>query len=189
MYSLKSRNRKNFSPFPQGLRVEGSTGGTGTFLNGALHWLGGKYKTDGQYLSSVVSFDLSTESYVKISAPPYDGKSDSDTLHDLKLGVLGEWFCVVCTYMEKHGDVWVMKEYGVTTSWVQLFSIQYPPMRSWDVFSAPLCISDDGKVLVQFGSNLVLYDPKSLSVSEIQSFEEWSNAITFVESLVSPDSH
>nr|XP_043639371.1 F-box/kelch-repeat protein At3g23880-like [Erigeron canadensis] len=134
--------------------------GNGTFLNGALHWLAGGSETRGYYLSSVVTFDLATGDFL--------------------------W-----NFPTSHGDLWVMKVHGVTNSWVKLFSIPYPTdlMRNpFDAFFAPLCILDDGKILLQFGSIMVLYDLKNRSLSEIQKFDKWHNAITFVESLVSPNS-
>ncbi|GJV34049.1 hypothetical protein Tco_1394449 [Tanacetum coccineum] len=102
----------------------------------------------------------------------------------LELGVAGEWLCVVHHYCESPVvDVWVMKVYGVKDSWTKLASIPYPD-HWWGVIWDPLCISKDGKLLLQFGLQLHIYDSKDSSslVIEIKCYD----ACIVVESLVSP---
>ncbi|KAI3523635.1 hypothetical protein L1887_01908 [Cichorium endivia] len=177
IYSLKTGNWKKIGDFPHGIPLDDS----GKFSNGALHWLASQ-KFGSSYSWTIVSLDLTTETYGEILQPVYD-----EGEKDLTLGALGEWLCVLCDYHMDHADVWVMKVYGVKDSWTKLVSIPYLIDPGWAQFSVPLCISNDGKVLVQFGEKFVMYDSKNRSVSEIQNFDKCHEAYTFVESLVSPE--
>ncbi|KVI06621.1 hypothetical protein Ccrd_015025 [Cynara cardunculus var. scolymus] len=134
------------------------------------------------YSWTIVSLDLAKETYGEVLQPVYD-EGDKD----LALGSLVDGLCVLCNYRGNRADVWVIKVYGVKDSWTRLASIPYVTDPGRDQFSVPLCISNDGKVLLQFGSKLVLYDIKNGSSSEIQNFDECLKAYTIVESMVSPD--
>ncbi|CAH1452990.1 unnamed protein product [Lactuca virosa] len=176
IYSLKTGNWKKTDDFHNGFPLDGSV----TFLNGAFHWAASR-KFGSSYSWTIVSLDLAKETYGEILQPVYD-EGDKD----LTLGAVGEWLCVLCDYYKVCADVWVMKVYGVKDSWIKLVSIPYLTDPGWDQFSVPLCISNDRKVLLQFGLKLVVYDSRNCSFSEIQKFNECLDAFTFVESLVSP---
>ncbi|XP_023736405.1 F-box/kelch-repeat protein At3g23880 isoform X1 [Lactuca sativa] len=177
IYSMKLGNWKNIGAFPHGIPLDDS----GKLSNGALHWAASQ--DFGSFYSwRIISLDLAKETYGEILQPVYDEGNK-----DLTLGALGESLCVLCDYSKIRADVWVMKVYGVKDSWTKLVSIPYLTDPGRDQFSVPLCISNDGKVLLQFGAKLVLYDSKNLSFSEIHNIDECHEAYTFVESLVSPE--
>lgn len=181
IYSLKSGDRggwKDIDDFPCAFPLLDSA----KFVNGALHWLARlDFRSDPW---TIVSFDLGTETYGEVLQPVYD---DGDK--ELTLGVLGEWLCVLCNYGANHADVWVMKVYRVKDSWTKLVSIPYLTDPGRDRYSVPLFISNDGKILVQLGSELVVYDSKDTSSFVIQDFDVCFQACTIVESLVSPSEH
>nr|XP_043620401.1 F-box/kelch-repeat protein At3g06240-like [Erigeron canadensis] len=183
IYSLKSGKWKSFSQYYQGFISYYN----GTFFNGVLHWLAGINQVA---LSSIATLDLATGTYCGFSHLPYDDDDDDDkgSIRIPQLGVYGEWLCVLYTYLGKHGDLWVMKEYGVKDSWVKLFSIPYPTgcKNPFDGFFVPLCFLDDGRIFLQCGTISVVHDPKNSSSLEIQNVDKWWDVITFVESLVSP---
>ncbi|KAI3823090.1 hypothetical protein L1987_04516 [Smallanthus sonchifolius] len=183
MYSLRNGNWKNIGAFPQ---MPGDY--YGKCLNGALHWVanGDLEWTASEvvivsYDWNIISLDLATETYGEVLQPVYD-EGDKD----LTLGSLREWLCVLCNYRGIRADLWVMKVYGVKDSWTKLVSIPYLTDPETDKFSVPLCISNDGKILLQLGSKLIVYDSKNGSFSENQNFDKCVQASTFVESLVSP---
>ncbi|GJZ61490.1 F-box associated domain containing protein [Tanacetum coccineum] len=140
-----------------------------------------------------IIYSLKTVGHFPCGSVLNDAKFTNGTLHwatgdesddYLELGVAGEWLCVVHHYCESPVvDVWVMKVYGVKDSWTKLASIPYPD-HWWGVIWDPLCISKDGKLLLQFGLQLHIYDSKdsSSSVIEIKCYD----AGIVVESLVSP---
>ncbi|KAI7735623.1 hypothetical protein M8C21_031939 [Ambrosia artemisiifolia] len=177
IYSLKFGNWKKIDAFPHGIPLDDS----GKFSNGALHWAASQ-DFGSSYSWIIVSLDLAKETYGEILQPVYD-EGDKD----LTLGVLGESLCVLCNYRGIRADVWVMKVYGVKDSWTKLVSIPYLTDPGRDQFSVPFCVSNDGKLLLQLGSKLIVYDSKSSSSSEIQNVDECLEACIFVESLVSPD--
>ncbi|XP_076948101.1 F-box/kelch-repeat protein At3g23880-like [Bidens hawaiensis] len=176
IYSLKDGSWKEFYGFPQGFRCYGF----GKFSNGALHW---SARNESQ-LSTILSLDLATETFREILLPPYDASD-----RDVKLGSLGEWLCGICIYPGIRADLWVMKDYGVKESWAKLVSIPYfRGAYPWmDLNSVPLCISNDGKYLLEFGwKKFIVYDSKNNSFSEVQNLDRYYDTCTSVESLVSP---
>ncbi|XP_062004618.1 F-box/kelch-repeat protein At3g06240-like [Rosa rugosa] len=91
----------------------------GTLSNDALHWL--KYEED-----EIVSFDLEEEVFRRMPLPNFehDGKTFS------KLGVCGGCLCV-SRYPDgafDSIDFWVMREYGVSGSWIMLLSLKPPEL-------------------------------------------------------------
>lgn len=144
----------------------------GIFANGKLHW-----SCWDKGCQSICSLDLATETYGQVDIPNFDEYSKS--ILDVFQGSL----CLLCEKEYECTDVWVLQEYGVRESWIKLLSISvYRPMM-WMV-SKLFCLSEDGKVLVSYGGNLGLYDPKE------DSF--WNHDMSFiggcvyVESLISP---
>nr|GEX51238.1 hypothetical protein [Tanacetum cinerariifolium] len=114
IYSVKTGNWKRLGDCSHAL--EPTT--TGVYSNGALHWLA--YKSLRSSLpKGIVSLDLKKETYGKVFQLPKDEEGGKN---DLTLGVLGEWFCVLCNH-GSHADVWAMKDYGVEDSWTKLVSI------------------------------------------------------------------
>ena len=98
---------------------------------------------------------------------------------------------VVCDIVIVHyrgilADLWVMKVYGVKDSWTKLVSIPHLTTTRIPQSFMALCITHDGKILLKLEKELVLYDPKNSSFSEIQKIDEYFTVNTFVESLVSP---
>ncbi|PWA40446.1 F-box associated interaction domain-containing protein [Artemisia annua] len=151
----------------------------GKLLNGAIHWAAGRNNSSGSW--KIVSLDLAKETYGEVLQPKYpEGHEYSE------LGVAGEWLCVLGAYVEKCVvDIWVMKVYGVKDSWTKLASIPYP--HTWDdQILAPFYISEDGKLMLQFGRQLAIYDSKDSSSSVTDNLIECLEACTVVESLVSP---
>ncbi|GKD47625.1 F-box associated domain containing protein [Tanacetum coccineum] len=174
IYSLNNRRWKEIGNFPWAGPFD-----DGKLLNGALHWAAGEDMLAG--LWKIVSLDLANETYGEVLQPMYHEGYDY-----LELGLSGEWLCVLGDYAGYYVvTVWVMKVYGVKDSWTHLANIPYPP--TWTVqVRAPFCISEDGKLMLKFGQNLVVYDSKDNSSSVIDNFIVCLEACTVVESLVSP---
>nr|GEX31255.1 hypothetical protein [Tanacetum cinerariifolium] len=170
-YSFKTGKWKEIGHFPFARPLD-----DGKLLNGALHWVAGNYSTSAD-LWKIVSLDLANETYGEVLQPEHHEGNDY-----LRLGVSGEWLCALYTYFESPVvNVWVMKVYGVKDSWTKLASIPYV----WCGHNlAPFCISEDGKLLLQFGPQLFVYDSKDSSSSVIDN--ACIDACIVVESLVSP---
>ncbi|GKD58438.1 F-box associated domain containing protein, partial [Tanacetum coccineum] len=172
IYSLKTGKWKEIGHFPCGTVLNYAK-----FTNGTLLWATGDESSLN--LWKIVSLDLANETYGEVLEPEYHKGEDY-----LELGVVGEWLCVLNDYRESPVvDVWVMKVYGVKDSWTKLASIPYPDHWRGQIW-APLCISKDGKLLLQFGLQLLIYDSKDSSSSVIEN--KYYDACIVVKSLVSP---
>ncbi|PWA83182.1 F-box associated interaction domain-containing protein [Artemisia annua] len=177
-YSLKAGTWKEIGHIPRAIPYNDAK-----FFNGTLHWAIDDARSDSW---DIVSLDLRMETYGEVLQPEYDEGS-----YRLTLGVFGEWLCVCCNYYESRVVVvWVMKAYGVKDSWTKLLSISHPSDRFWvplyTQFHAPLCISNDGKLLLQLRTKLVVYDCVNGSYSEIQDLHVFPDVCIVIESLVSP---
>nr|GEV39091.1 hypothetical protein [Tanacetum cinerariifolium] len=171
IYSVKTGNWKRL----------GDCSHAGVYSNGALHWLAFE-SLRSSLPKGIVSLDLEKETYGKVFQLP---KYEEGGKNDLTLGVLGEWFCVLCDH-GSHADVWAMKDYGVQDSWTKLVSIPCHNHLGRHFISSPLCISNDGKSLLTNWLRWVVFDCINGACSEIQDFDGYLEACIVVESLASP---
>lgn len=179
VYSSKADCWRRIEDFPFGIPLDDS----GKFANGALHWAASRDIRSGSPNSwIVVSLDLAKETYGEVLQPSY-GEGE----YDLTLGVLGEYLCILCNYGRTRTDVWIMKEYGVRESWTKLVTIPY--LKETMTYSKPLGISENGDILLEFESHLILYNANDsiFKDPEIHKFDGCLEADTYVESLVSPN--
>ncbi|KAG6645621.1 F-box protein CPR1-like [Carya illinoinensis] len=115
-------------------------------LNGALHWFVGPFDIEHNR-QLLIGFDLATEKFREYAIPI---EQDNESEHSL--GVLGDWLCVCQNVYATHSHFWVMKEYGVESSWTRLYTISLLGVaNSWKIRCCkPLALSKNGeKVLVQ----------------------------------------
>ncbi|KAL3648712.1 hypothetical protein CASFOL_005115 [Castilleja foliolosa] len=155
---------------------------SGTFLNGAIHWLGSK----SEDCAVIAALDLDNEVFFEIPAPSI---ADLNNILFGVLLVLGGCLCVVDTLSNREGtDVWIMKDYGVVDSW-RKFTVSVHCFA--DLFM-PLCFIGDGEdelLLLVEGPRLVVYNVKEGTLKDMVvdrvpgKFEDGG---TFVGSLVSP---
>jgi hypothetical protein len=94
--------------------------------------------------------------------------------------------------MTFNDDVWIMKEYGHTESWIKLFTFSYmqDPNDSY-IFTKPIYMfEDDQMLLVTNGDTykkLIVYDPRN----DTYKFTNFNVKTIFdlevsIESLISP---
>ncbi|KAF9612659.1 hypothetical protein IFM89_003134 [Coptis chinensis] len=138
----------------------------GTFVNGAIHWLGYHVIPD-QFSTQIVSFDIANEEYKKIPQPDFDNTS---SLVSIDLGVLQGGLCLYRKYRCKNKsylDILMMKEYGLKESWEKLLTIS--PFMEPDWAFNPLCITNKGELIMQKRfTELLRYDPKHGCVIDIK---------------------
>jgi len=160
----------------------------GVFVSGTVNW----YASNGMssFSCAIVSLDLETESYQKLSWPDY-GKD----YRILTLRVFGDCLCIV-TYNYMFLDVWIMKEYGNIESLTKLYSVPFLRNRNWGIYPYPtaIYISEDDQVLFDYHEltssklTLAVYDSKNgtVKIPEIQNTNGWMDPEVYVESLISP---
>ncbi|KZV50796.1 F-box/kelch-repeat protein-like [Dorcoceras hygrometricum] len=176
VYSLKSNSWKTLSNWPGGYTF----GGAGKFLNGAINWSVTHY--DGPVEWEIVSQDLAMDTFTVLPLPDL---GNDDVLIELKI-ING--YLAACCERNTHMDVWLMKEYGVRKSWTKVASIQFflDLMENQYIRPCPLFLSADSRILINYGSNISVYDPGN---PQIHHFSDSVDVvgITYSESLTSPN--
>ncbi|KAG5632017.1 hypothetical protein H5410_003734 [Solanum commersonii] len=155
--------------------------GFGVFLNGALHWLAGKYYCS---TSIIVAFNLTDEKFLEVPIPTI---TTTSLLHFYGIVALKWCLCVMGDRRnENEIDVWMMKEYGVVESWTKFIVVK----NAFPFCPTPVCLmSDDDIILVAPGkAKLIIYNKKKEQQREMNVDGKTSECIrtrTFMESLVS----
>jgi F-box interacting protein len=159
IYSLRAHSwRRVKHKWP---KKESSIASKPAFLNGAVHWLAATRSR--RSLEMLVALDLATEKFRMYKTPFKLGHGVSK----LELEVLGGALCVcVHRYMEESDSVWVMKEYGLASSWTLLCTITQEAV----IYCKPLVFSKNGeKVLIeQDFDKLFWYDVEEETASKVE---------------------
>ena len=88
-------------------------------VNGALHWLASRQTDDHNIHHFILVFDLVGEVFQEIVLPEI-----IHTLDIANISVYGNSIAVVLTKGHTvHQNIWVMKEYGVVSSWTKVLTI------------------------------------------------------------------
>ncbi|MED6179954.1 hypothetical protein PIB30_005753 [Stylosanthes scabra] len=170
----------------------------GSFLNGSIHWLALRMDDQRENPSDsetvIIAFDLNEKSKnaVKDLAVP------DDFLHQYSdLGVFGGCLGLI-EWNEPGKIIYVMKEYGVKSSWVSLITLSLDNIPSQ--FS-PMFLCKDGEVVGVSGYKIVKYsdkggellEPELLELPNPNRHERYyldSTAIVYTETLLSlPSNH
>ncbi|KAG5632006.1 hypothetical protein H5410_003723 [Solanum commersonii] len=155
--------------------------GFGVFLNGALHWLVGKYYCS---TSIIVAFNLTDEKFFEVPIPTI---TTTSLLHFYGIVALKGCLCVMGDRRnENEIDVWMMKEYGVVESWTKFIVVK----NAFPFCPTAVCLmSDDDIIIAAPGkAKLISYNKKKEQQREMNVDGKTSECIrtrTFIESLVS----
>ncbi|KAL4607803.1 hypothetical protein ACB092_09G201100 [Castanea dentata] len=158
--------------------------GPPAFANGALHWIAFAYDNK----RFVLVFDLGDEVFRQIQLPELPsysvmtvwrvsvyGNSIAGFQFDAESGLRNIW------------DFWVMKEYGVASSWTK-FSYQCPKLGMYDPL--PLGYWRNGEVILlnygggmlNYGGGFLSWNPNSQNIKDLGNFDTFCGS--YVESLV-----
>lgn len=150
----------------------------GIFSNGSIHWLvrhsGGSDKRE-----KVLSFDIKDEIFIETSLPDGGGFS---FLGDMK-GCL----YAVCGGDGADVDVWVMKEYGVESSWTKVIKLNWVEF-SCDYGMWPVCFTQDNDVIIDLDSwTTVRYSLSNKTIKKLKKRStDWHDWLVYHQTLVSP---
>ncbi|XP_074306722.1 F-box protein CPR1-like isoform X2 [Silene latifolia] len=119
VYSLNTNSWKWVTPSPFRLSEFLFSG---VCVNGVVHWVASSNPNEKLH-DAIAAFDIANENYFMVSQPeslePPLGRRCF-----LDIGVLEGCLSLVCNYPDMHyHDVWIMREYGVQSSWSKLFRI------------------------------------------------------------------
>nr|POF24519.1 f-box protein [Quercus suber] len=162
-----------------------------TFINGALHWVAFRISDDYHLHNFVLVFDLGDEVFHEILLPEFPGHMD------LMPGSVSVYRNSIAFFQEDNDSlhIWVMKEYGVVSSWTKVFSL---PLLDLDFFGASdsiqraLGFRRNGEVILKLdGGHLISLDLEIREDPEAQEFKDlrimgYKETIVdyYVESLV-----
>ncbi|XP_021747821.1 F-box protein CPR30-like [Chenopodium quinoa] len=128
-------------------------------FKGALHW-----PVDGDKIlvSPIVCFNLNDESFSSLPLPNYD----IEFYVRVHIGVLDDCLSLMLNDFN-YCDVWVMKEYGISSSWTKLFRVSKHNIVK-DLM--PISFYKERKILL---ANFLLYNVAcvNLQTLEITNFE------------------
>ncbi|CAI9117801.1 OLC1v1019286C1 [Oldenlandia corymbosa var. corymbosa] len=178
VYSLRN---DSWRPVGLGKDVLRAGSHSGQYANGNLHWVMAIY---GVISWKFLSFDLASETFVEIEWP-----SSKEGLDDWSVGTLRSCLCVLYDYERSYVDLWIMKEHGVKDSWTKLVSVPYIDLPENCTSSLPICMLSNDDILLQVGSMLVLYSPKSKTFRWYPGINNVVEVSIFTESLLSPYFH
>ncbi|KAL5727731.1 hypothetical protein ACHQM5_000891 [Ranunculus cassubicifolius] len=176
-------------------------------VNGALHWLGCPVDKSGDS-ESIISFRFDSEEFKQLLLPI--PTSDRDCFgfrgtvrrFDQYLVVLGEFLCVVHEFRQEEIEVWIMKKYGLQSSWVKEYSIK-DVTGSLDIYIEgeletgpykPLQLMKNGKILMLCSHHsLGYYDPYDGTLASIYTgtgdyVDSALQPVLHMGSLISPNS-
>lgn len=176
VYSLRANSWTILSNWPGG----DAFGGSCKYLNGAIHWSVTNYVGPVEW--EIVSHDLAMDTFTVTPSPNLE---NDDVTVEVK--VLNGFLAVCCernTYM----DIWLMKEYGVRESWTKEACIPFflDLMDNECIRPRPTFFSADNRILINYGSNLSVYDRRNPHIHHFSDSSE-VEGITYSESLISPN--
>ncbi|CAA0829753.1 Unknown protein [Striga hermonthica] len=154
IYSLRSNSWRILGSPPPSSRLEGP----GVFLNGALHWI-------SQGPGGIFAFDLQTDTFRQVGEPPAGNHRRGAPAGNWYLDVF-DGSLVLSRYnnidyrFSSQFELWVMKEYGVSDSWVRLLSAK--DRRNFEIRLPPVVYVKGGrKILKMVRGGFCLFDLKS----------------------------
>ncbi|KAH0745780.1 hypothetical protein KY285_007437 [Solanum tuberosum] len=137
----------------------------GVNLYAKIHWL--VYDAKGN--ESICSFDLENELFESFPTAP--GRNKKRYWYSRSLGVFGRCLSVCDNYVDTHFEVWVMKEYGITSSWVKEIVINISPeCNDWlgNEMIYMLKVLEDGEVLFMWRDDfLFLHHPVKKTLKKL----------------------
>ncbi|XP_024961784.1 F-box protein At3g07870-like [Cynara cardunculus var. scolymus] len=182
IYSLNTNSWKEIKTRVQFLIFEAACS---VFLKGKFHWTAiGFEEMHGKKL--IVCFDICREAFSYIMPPGFDfSDCDGESKTSWTVAGMKESLAVIGSSGNGSGkrfEVWVMKEYGVVSSWTKYrsFELQTEVGRT-------LGCGLKGEFLLEKDNNqLVLYDPDSQSIKNLGNHGVpcWSDVFNHVGSLL-----
>ncbi|KAI4317714.1 hypothetical protein L6164_025563 [Bauhinia variegata] len=137
-FSLKTNSWKKLEgDFPYMNHMDNAR--AGSLVNGAIHWLAFRHDVSQ---TVIVAFDLTEK---KLKELPWCDGLDVD---DCELVLLGGFLCL-CVDVN---NMWVMKEYGVQSSWTKLDKVFDIPGS----YYLPICYTKGGHIVGTDGDNGLL---------------------------------
>lgn len=186
IFSLEANSWRKIEDLKSSFVIE--EGDEGSCLNGALHWLGSSGIGPNKK-GVIVSLDLGTEKFWEMSISDCDKKNCNISFS--ALGIINGCLSLLSNEGgSRDVGIWVMKEYGVNSSWTKLLVLPQDHFLFSD-FLDPMCFTEDGDVVIDIdGRSVVRYNLDQKIARNLKTrSEDFIECILYVESLVSPNGH
>ncbi|OWM67584.1 hypothetical protein CDL15_Pgr024669 [Punica granatum] len=157
----------------------------GTYMNGSIHWL--YLHRENAPRIVIVSFNLASEEFQEILSLP-----DTEPLVLFEgIGVMGGCLAL---YIDSKWEIelWVMKDYGIKSSWTKLFNITREVLPRTFGWWKPVYVTKDWHILFDAGEmdsfSFSVYDPEKSTFKDCGFYADRQNfeSETYIESLISP---
>ncbi|KAK4270012.1 hypothetical protein QN277_023101 [Acacia crassicarpa] len=196
VYSLASRIWRSISVTVPQFSLSDRQLLSSVFLNGALHWLVCRHEDYNEvaydeeggriYYRFILSFDLIQETFRELTLPQQQLKGKAVISRLLPVEGSHSLAVVNHVYVKRRRKhvfcIWVMKDYGNTNSWTEIFRLDGGLYGG--KFTVLALTSSEKVVLMLNGGAIVLVDPIKRSVEPV-GLEKMSEVFvsSFVESL------
>ncbi|PIA63943.1 hypothetical protein AQUCO_00201334v1 [Aquilegia coerulea] len=152
-------------------------------VKSSLHWL--THENRGS--ATIIAFDVGREEFQTMSSPPeFAHRVDCEDC-ELDLAELGGYLCLFAYWFDNRCEIWVMKEYGVNTSWTKQHVVSRNVCGLRDVVFRPVTMMKNGNILLVIDNqSLVCYNPKRKRFRKLKiRLPPRFDAITHVGSFIS----
>ncbi|KAK4725903.1 hypothetical protein R3W88_030820 [Solanum pinnatisectum] len=156
----------------------------GVFFNGTLHWLGYNDINETKKEKTIVTLDLGQETFGVMKQPILE-HDENVNFHNV--GVLQGCLSLLNKGNGLYCEIWVMKEYGVISSWIKLFVLDIVDFEH-SGYVDPICFTKNGELIVDNeGYQLVRYNIEKKTCQTLMNHNDgWFQQIVYIQSLVSP---
>ncbi|GFY94390.1 hypothetical protein Acr_09g0008360 [Actinidia rufa] len=156
-----------------------------SFLNGNLHWLTNSVSASNR----ICSFDFESEQFRSVPSPTHFDPVYVHKISWINVGVLGGQLCLCYIIGDAEFDVWVMKDYGVESSWTREFviDIKFYCGLNVDNLNHPIRFLNNGDLLfISDSKSIVSYSPRKGTFKNFKALGTQNiQAITHIPSFVS----
>ncbi|XP_055961380.1 F-box/kelch-repeat protein At3g06240-like [Mercurialis annua] len=162
-------------------------GGSIVALNGVLHWLVGQ-ENEGMM---IISFDLAEEKFLDMIQVPDYVTENWGINPGTQLRILQDSLCMCSGSHTTNFEAWKAERYETKVCWTKLFSFSNDQLPGCKYWLNVLSVAKNGSILLNYeGLEILIYNPKEQTLRRFDVPNDWHyfEAITYIESLVSPNS-
>ncbi|XP_059630364.1 F-box/kelch-repeat protein At3g06240-like [Cornus florida] len=175
VFSAKHNNWRLIQGFHESITILDDSG---TYLNGALHW-----RASRGGLDTILALDMEKEEFFEVPQP--ETRDRNISFHSL--GASQGCLSLLCYGYGLEVEIWVMKEYGVKSSWMKMSVVRGRDIGYCD-YMVPICFTKNGEVIVVVdGMKLIRYNVHDKTMKNLKvRNDDWFEWVIYMESLVSP---
>ncbi|CAN6252739.1 unnamed protein product [Urochloa humidicola] len=152
-----------------------------TYLEGVLYWMSDP-RLSQSYQRAIMSLDIATNTFGVIPCPPYIAKWNRSPCRAFVVELEGKLCAVLADQLAKELDIWKVEN----GRWERTHIIQ---LEGWSSYSLGCAVvvpwavyPKDGKILLNAGRKLGIYDPARQSIESLYDLDELLSTKSTTES-------